>query len=153
LIKLQFALSRAAHQFAQDARRTQDMAISSVTYTDTFGVARTVSGYGIYINLVTPCNTQYLIYGDNNEQGPGNQQYDVADYAVQTVDLAADEPCIIIKEIDNIDGTAASVNFSPPNPTTTITPLTQGQTQVNVVFAIASDPTQTRTVTINASGL
>src|SRR3989344_1958347 len=152
-IKSQFALSRTAHRFAQDVRRVQDMAISAVTYTDSFGVTRTVSGYGIYINLVTPGNTQYIVYGDNNEQSPGDKRYNVGDYSVQTINFGASEPGIVIKEMINIDGTAASINFSPPNPDTTITPLSQAQSQIMVVFAIATDLSKTRTVLINSSGL
>lgn len=148
-IRLQFAVSRAAHKFAQDLRQAQDMSISSIEYKDSFGVVQPVDGYGIHLDT-SVSSTQYSIYADKY---PGNQQYDGQDYTIQTVDLSALEPGVYIKQLTNAFGSSVSVNFSPPNPDTAITQLNAGANSVDVVFASQSDPNQTKTVTVNTSGL
>jgi len=148
--RLQFSLSRVTHQFAQDVSRAQNMALSAVPYKDSFDVEQNVDGYGLYVDFDSLGNKKYIIYADRN---PGNQQYDALDYVVGTVDFSSTEPEIIIKEISNVSGNNASVNFNSSNLTTTITQLNAGQNSVIVVFALASDLTKTKTVSINSSGL
>src|SRR3989344_6185679 len=98
-IKMQCALSRAAHKFSQDVRVAQDKALSAITYKDASGTPQLVSGYGIYIDMsALGGDKQYIIYADKQ---PGNQQYDVSDYTVATIDLVIDEPGVVIKELQN----------------------------------------------------
>lgn len=149
-IKLQFALSRAVVRFAQDARATQDKSLASVQYKDTFGVQQPISGYGVYIDLVNLGNKKYLIYAD---AAPGNQRYDALDYVVQTIDFGKDEPGIVITQIENVFGSTASINFSPPNPATTLTQLNQGQNSLNVIFAAVNDTSLVKKVSVNTAGL
>ncbi len=149
-IRLQFALSRATYSFAQDTRRAQGMSISSNLYKDSNGNVQPVSGYGVYVNMDNG-NKKYIIYADVY---PGNRQYDeLIDYVVQTIDIAASEPGVIIKQLDNIFGNIVSINFNPPDPTTTIAQLFEQEHVLDVIFALESDPSITKTVSINTSGL
>lgn len=138
-IKLQLALSRAAYAFEQDLRRAQGMSLSLAEYN-----LQPVKGFGAHVDLLN--NKQYIVYADSV---PDDQSYTGVDYIVNTVEL---ENGIIIKEINNIIGNTVSINFKPPNPIITITP-TPSQNNVKVVFAIASDLTKIKTVSINTAGL
>lgn len=146
-IRLEFALSRAAHKFAQDLRNAQDKAISSVRYMDASGNPQWVGGYGVYINTSTLGQVTYLVYADGP---PANQQYDALDYIIETIDVA--ESGVIIQRLENVLPPSVSINFAPPNPVTTIVP-NPSQGYVNVVFALPSDWSKTRTVSINTAGL
>ncbi len=149
-VKLQFALSRVAYAFAQDVRRAQDMSLSAIQYKDSFGIMQPISGYGVYLNMDSLGNKQYIIYADAY---PGNQQYDDLDYVTEIVDLPSTEQGVVIKQIDNIFGNSASINFNPPDPTTTIASFNQNETSIDVIFALETDFSKTRTVSINSSGL
>ncbi len=145
--KLQLSLSRVAYKFEQDARRAQGMSLSYPQYKDSSGISHQVAGYGVYVDMLN--NKKYIIYADSL---PGNQSYDNLDYVAETIDFSLTEPGIIIKQINNIVGSNASVNFAPPNPTTTIT-TALCQNNMTVVFALESDLTKTKTVSINTAGL
>lgn len=148
-IKMRFALSRAVHQFVQDIRDAQNMALSASSE----GGLGFIAGYGVYADLVSLGNKKYIIYADSNEQGAANFQYDAADFIVKTVDLEAEEPGIVIKEIKKVLGDNLSVNFIPPNPNTAITQLEEEEESAEVVFAVESDLEKTKTVFVNKSGL
>src|SRR3989344_4741550 len=148
-IRLQFALSRVAHTFAQDLRNTQDMALSSTDFTDQFGVPQPISGYGIFVDMAAQ-DKQYIIYADAY---PGNRQYDQLDFVVKTINLATDEPGVVIKDVVNTENQQASINFIPPNPDIDITQLTGLNRSVDVVFALETDAAVTKTVSINTAGL
>ncbi len=149
-VKLQFALSRQAHNFAQDVRSTQDRALSALDFNDQFGVSQSIYGYGVFIDTSSLGNTKYIIYADKD---PGNRYYDELDLVVAIVDFSTSEPGIIIKEVQNAIGQSISINFAPPKPSTTISVLDEGQQGINVVFAMESDPEKTKIVFINTSGL
>ncbi len=149
-IRLKFALSRAVHTFAQDVRNTQDLALSSFDFVDRFGVAQDISGYGIFVDLTSLGNAQYVIYADHY---PGNGSYDQLDYIVKTVDFGTQEQGIIISQIGNVQGQQASINFVPPNPDISITELSGSNTSVDIVFSLESDPEVFKMVSINKSGL
>ncbi|HLD70624.1 MAG TPA: prepilin-type N-terminal cleavage/methylation domain-containing protein [Negativicutes bacterium] len=149
-VKLQFALTRQAHTFAQELRRTQDRALSSLDFLDEFGLPQAIDGYGIFIDTANLGNTKYVIYAD---KAPGNQQYDALDLVVATVDFTQSEPGIIIKELKRTVGQTASINFSPPKPSTAITELAPEENSMEVVFAMESDPDNTKSVWVNTSGL
>ena len=125
-IRLQFALSRVPHKFAQDVRKTQGLSLSSVTYKDSFGVEQAISGYGVYVDINNLGKKKYIIYADKS---PSNNQYDSLDYIIETID------------------------FIPPNPDTKISSLSPNKSSVEIVFALESDLTKTRTVSVNISGL
>jgi|GEM_PF-543035 len=147
-IRLQLSLSRVAYKFDQDLRRAQAMALASTQYVDAGGVSHAVKGFGLYVDLAS--TKKYIVYADAS---PGNQKYDPGtDYIVETDDFTNTEPGIVIKTITNISGTTVSFNFAPPNPVTTITPSVS-QNRVDVVFSYQSDPTITKTVSVNTAGL
>src|SRR3989344_3056731 len=144
--KLQFSLSSVVYAFAQDVSRAQNMALAGVPYKDSLGVEQGIDGYGIFGDITGLGNKEYIMYADKS---PGNQQYDATDYIISTIDFSSSEPGIIIKQIDNVSANKASVNFSILTNTTTITQLNVGQNKAVFVFAFASDPTTTKTVSIN----
>lgn len=151
--KSRFALARTAYKFEQDIRRAQALTLSSTPYKDAQGNLQTIKGYGLYVDLAS--NKKYIIYADNTA---GNQMYDAGvDYVVETDDFSSTESGVIVSQISNnanVNAQNVSINFSPPNPTTKITfPGGQNTDNVNVVFSLASDPTQTKTVSINTTGL
>lgn len=152
-IQKQFAISRAVYKFSQDIRSVQDMALSSLPYKDQFGQLKEVSGYGIYVDINILGNKKYILYADNNDNRASNKEYDELDYIVFEVDFSLTESEIVIKEINNVYNNSVSINFDPPNPDTTITELNPGENKVDIVFAVASDLTRTRTVSVNAAGL
>ncbi len=147
--RLQFSLSRTAYKFEQDLRRAQGYSLASAKYTDPQGNVQTVAGYGVHVDAAD--NKKYVVYAD---AFPANGKYDDQDYVVDTIDINAAEPGIIIKEIRTIDGNDVSINFMPPNPITAITD-TSGQqlTNVDIVFSLEGDTTKTKTVSINTTGL
>jgi len=151
-IKLQFALSRVSYKFAQDLRKAQNFALTSLEYKDSSGNIKSVDGYGVYIDFDNLGNKKYIIYADII----GNQQYDIynaLDNFLDVIDFTLTEPGIIIKQIDNVSGNKVSINFNSSNLNTKITQLNQGQNNVNIVFALESDLTKTKTVSVNTSGL
>ncbi|OGZ68366.1 MAG: hypothetical protein A3D44_01715 [Candidatus Staskawiczbacteria bacterium RIFCSPHIGHO2_02_FULL_42_22] len=156
--KVQSSLSRVAYTFGQNMRRAQEMSLSSGTYKDSEGALHPVDGYGVYVDTLD--NKKYVIYADalsddDDDGGPGGGQYSFnpgLDYVVETINFSISEPGIIIKQINYVPSTNVSINFSPPNPITTITPFPT-QNAAEVVFAVESDLTKTKTVSINTAGL
>lgn len=149
-IKLQFSFSRVAYKVAQDLRRSQDKALSQVIYRDSQGAIQAISGYGTYIDISGLGNKKYIIYADKS---PGNQQYDASDYIVETIDFSQTEPGIVIKQLDNVAANKASINTDSTSLNTQITQLNPGQNNVNIVIALESDLTKTRTISVNTAGL
>jgi|SRR3989338_3168069 len=153
IIKLQFALSNATYEFAQDLRMAQNMALSPLEYKDSFGILQPIDGYGISIDFDDVGNVKYRVYADKKQ---GNQVYDPLDYIVKTIDLG-NRPGIVIKEIRtdefNRSSRQASINFSHANTYLSIYKNTKSQTMIEVVFAIDSDQTRTKIVSVNSAGL
>ena len=149
-IKLQFALSRVSHKFAQDVRRAQSLTVSSTLYKDSLGNEQPINGYGIFVDVTGLGNKKYIIYADKD---PGNQQYDLSDYIVETIDFGQDESGVVIQQINNVFGNKVSFNFAPPSPDTTIIQLNTSESSAEVVFALESDASKTRSVWINGAGL
>jgi prepilin-type N-terminal cleavage/methylation domain-containing protein len=149
-VKLQFALNRSAYAFAQDVRKAQDMALASVEYKDSFGILQPVAGYGVYLDADRLGNKKYVIYADGM---PGNNQYDALDYLFQTTDINLSEPGVIIKGVRNAFGGMTSINFASSNADVAITQLDKQARAVEVIFALENDPSKTKSVIINTSGL
>lgn len=149
-VKLQFALNRTAYAFLQEARKAQDLSLSAPTYKDSFGIEQPVAGYGIYLDAPSASNKKYLLYADRT---PGNHQYDPSDYIIETVDIGASEPGVIIKNVGNVFGGKTSINFSSPDAGVTISQLDKSASNVEVVFGLESDPAKTKSVSVNISGL
>ena len=162
----QFAISRVSHKLAQDIRKVQDLGFSGVLITEGGGTGQImVKGYGIYVDIAA--NTKYLIYADRGESP--NFKYD-GDFSTQLcsqntfpqqdcifeiIDIADDNSDLYIEEIINIDSnfTDTSVNFSPPNPNIAIDNLGLGSKDIGIVISSLSEPSLSRTVWVNTSGL
>lgn len=178
-IKRQFALSRATYKFAQDLRRVQDMASSgSKIIKNSADLELNVKGYGIFINKGFD-NKKYILYADvaKNAEDEGDKQYQAgalfleesycqnireqSDCIIEIIDLKKDAPEVVIKEITRTNNSDyVSINFNPPNPTTSILPdLAGGADKAGIVFDLESNLTNSinkkteRTVYIWKSGL
>ncbi|MBI2053745.1 MAG: prepilin-type N-terminal cleavage/methylation domain-containing protein [Candidatus Staskawiczbacteria bacterium] len=151
-IRRQFSLSAATHRLAQDLRRAQDMALSGTQLVDEAGQPILAKGFGIYINLssLNGNNKQYILYGDKD----GDEQYDSsADYTVDVIDMDKETKNIIIQGIYNTLLDSCSINFSPPNPKTSISNLQSGVNRVKIVLAEEVNSAITREVYVYTSGL
>ena len=149
-VKLQFALSRAAHAFSQDARLAQDMALSSLPHKDSFGISQKVGGYGIYLDTTALGNKTYLIYADRL---PANNRYDASDVVVRKIDMQMAEPGVVIKGLGNVFLDKVSIHFSVGNAGVFISQLDDTSSGVEIIFALESDAAKTKSVFINTSGL
>jgi len=147
---LQFSLTRSAYDFQQDLRRAQDMAMSSIEYKDSNGVAQNIDGYGVHVDLEILGNKKYLIYADKS---PGNQIYDIDDYVINIVDLDISEPGITIKQINNTLSNSVSFNLNSSDFVTTISQLAPNKSKAEFIFAIEKDWAKTKTVSVNIAGL
>ncbi|MEK7665014.1 MAG: hypothetical protein AAB361_02660 [Patescibacteria group bacterium] len=151
-IKKQFALSSATHKLAQDLRRAQDMGLSGTQPLDPDGNPLLIKGFGLYINLnpIDGNNKQYIIYGDKN----GNQQYDpLVDYNLDLIDMDIESKGVIIKGLYNALEDRVSINFSPPNPKTSISNLDPGFSRIKIVLSLEYNSAVTREIYVNTSGL
>ncbi|MCX6718694.1 MAG: hypothetical protein NTY81_03805 [Candidatus Staskawiczbacteria bacterium] len=169
-IQKQYALSRAAYKLAQDLRRTQDLGLSGIKLNDTNGQPITVEGYGIYFDVSNTNpreNIKYVIYADVNgdKKYSGDLSYPFCDEAdqgnpiiyplatdcvIDEIDVSKENPSLYIEGIENIMGSYASVNFTPPDPITTIDTLNLGQSGINIVL---NNGLSARKVFVNTSGL
>jgi prepilin-type N-terminal cleavage/methylation domain-containing protein len=132
----QFALENEAYRLAQDLRKVQEMAMSS---KEVAGLDP--AGYGIYLST---SGLGYKIYADVSS--PENNQYDAADYTVQDVSFAS--YIYIVNSIPN----DLSVNYSPPEPITTLTGTAGEVDQATIVLGMTGS-SLTRTVKVNRGGL
>lgn len=148
-IERQFALSRAGHRMAQDLRRAEDLGFSGVTSIESMPPAK---GFGIYINLNNP--QSYILYGDTAE--PYNV-YTSQDFIIESIDLSSKTEGIYVKGLENASGSEenkwTSINFSPPNPTVSIENLNAGWKYVGIVLGIQADPSLSKEINVNLSGL
>jgi len=180
-IQQSMSISRAAHKLAQDLRRAQDLALSGAEVVDGSGNKITIAGYGIYINRSTidaRCKTNILIYADScltpvsscsdpnglgccDSDGGDIYKYTKSscgpacpggDFIVSCIDINSEKKGVFIKGFNNINGSFTSINFTPPNPATAIQNLISGNS-IDIVLGLESDSSQTRTVSVNTSGL
>ena len=160
-IQRQYALSSVTYKLAQDLRKTQDLGLSGVPIKDENGNLVSAKGYGIYINL-SQSATQYLIYADSCI--PADRQYTPpsiscpdGDYIIKPIiDVSKQNQNLSISGItDSFGGSynSVSINFNPPNPTTTITTDTPlSGSEITIILELKSD-NSFRKVRINTSGL
>jgi hypothetical protein len=154
-IRLQFALTRTAYKFEQDVRRAQALAFTSAQYKDSQGVVYPINAYGVNINILK--NKQYLLFADGISGV--HLVYDpTTDYTVENIDFSAAEPGVIIQDIftpenPGVHCPSLDISFVSPGPTTAIHCVLNTFSSVDIVFALASDPSKTKTVYINTAGL
>ena len=167
-IQGQFALSRDAAKLAQDLRKAQDLALSGVPVLSPVpGASPTpipVAGYGVYVDASKP--KEYKIYADSCQ--PFNHQYNSCDNTVERIDTnsigSGGMPVSVKIRVHtnvgiNTNPGDISINFTPPNPKVDILNSTVcladygGCSSADIILSLDSDPTQTRTVTVNSVGL
>lgn len=174
----EYALSKVTYKLSQDLRSVQDLSLSGVTLTDWGGCLVPVKGYGVYFNQNYP--NQYAIYADVNDDKKysinndftlcekkqyysgetGNGVNDghiilTEDCVMQIVYLATDDSSLAIERIvdsSNASYDSASINFNPPNPTTTLT-ATAGATPDEVEVYFRNGDGSERSVKVSKSGL
>ncbi len=107
--------------------------------------------YGIYINTnpATGSSTSYKMYADVN----GSVGYNAGDCGIENINIA--EPGVVIQSINNLTlGTLdVSINFAPPNPDINIIGLDPNEEAVEIVLALANNPTKQKIVSVNKAGL
>jgi len=170
-MKENLALKRAAHQLSQNLRRTQEMAMSSLSLQESENCSSpfpAAKGYGIYIDLLGLGNKNYKLYadtaGDTNisdcptyeeNQEPCFGYFTAADCVVKTI--AIEEKGVVLKEIKNTiypsNQAKISVNFKPPNPDVTIKWMQSDKNEVEIVLALENKPEKTKSVLVNQAGM
>jgi prepilin-type N-terminal cleavage/methylation domain-containing protein len=133
-----FLLLRSAFKFAQDIRRTEEMAIS---------IRECCGGiippaYGIYLKAG---DEYYLLYADTNPAG-GNEKYNDGDTQIEKIYF---EKGVYIK---SVSPSPLSINFKPPDPKVRIGNGVE-QNEVSIIIALKDDPTKTKVVKVNKFGL
>ena len=154
----------------------------SATWTPYINLAPT--GYGIYFNNSLFESNAYMLYGDATSDTIYETASDCGAYGPPPCDSVNPCPCwnsynlgdnssvfapqqiyiqeknVVIGGISNCPGGKLSINFTPPNPTTTIqcinainTRAVNTLTTVDITLALSSDLSQTKVVTVNNSGL
>lgn len=109
-------------------------------------------GYGIYLNISAD-NKSYKLYADtagDEEDVSEWGYYTPADCIVKTINIQ--EKGVIIKEI-NTPNQKVSINFKPPNPDINIKWLQDNKNEVEIVLALETDQSKTKTVVINRAGM
>jgi len=139
-----FRLQRAANKLASDIRRAEELSMSAKDSKDSCA-GITASAYGIYAASSTP--TSYKLYADT----VGNDRLYTSDCVIENVSL---EKGIIIRDI-NTAPKKTSISFQPPDPQIFIKWLlpTDATGSVTITLGLQNDPTKTRKVTVNRSGL
>ncbi len=145
-----FALQRSAHQLAQSLRQTQNMAMSSQEFEETFPKG----GYGVHFEIGA---NSYILFADCD----GNGEYSYSGSALscaeatefnrypEKIEEAILEEGISISELSPISAeNKLNITFFPPNPDITITP------SANLAFIILTfGGDSEKQININIAGL
>ncbi len=138
----QLALQRSANQLAQDIRRAEQKAISTVECQECGGIIPQ-GGYGIYL---CQGDNSYLLYADTSPAGGNGAYDDGGDDIVETIDF---ETGVYIESIAPVSD--MSINFQAPEPLITIS---GGANSATITLALEdTSPLQTIAVEVNTAGL
>lgn len=132
----QYVLENEAYLLAQNFRKVQEMALSS---RDIPGV--NAFGYGIYLKQG---DAGYKLYADLTD--PPDGVYQASDYTV--LDVAMAKNVYFVSVTPDI----LSVNYTPPDPLTTLTGSTGQAVEATIVLGMEG-VTKTQTVIVNRGGL
>jgi len=140
----QYALLRSANKLAQDIRRAQQMAMGAQECPQKCEggnpcpcAGQIPLGYGIYLNAG---GTNYLLYADRD----GSENYSGGDTDIETIPLESGV------SIQSTNPASLSVNFRPPDPTTTI----NGNSTINEgIITLAPQSGLSKTIKVNKAGL
>lgn len=132
-------LDRAAHKVAQDLRKSAEFTLRAKSHG--CGPSSNFSGYGLHFDDNNP--DSYLLFADCN----GNQVYQPSDF--DEINPIGFEKGVEIQSINpspNLD-----ILFAPPNPEVFING-DAAALPAEIVLQSASDPSRTRTITVNNKG-
>ena len=160
---------------AQDLRRAQDLSLSgALKYTiNSLGneVKLPISGYGIFINTDTDEDSKgYFMYADDCPQPSVTANFDqkyvpAGGYDVTTAGAVCGSGDIKVQQFsleqgvyiqgfnNTVIGSSASIDFTPPNPSTTITHLSPSTHSIEIDLSLTDDPGQIKKVFVNTAGL
>ena len=146
----QLALQRAANKMAQDIGRAQRMAMAVK------GIGGEVprGGYGVYFNASgTDCLA--YIYADKSD----NEKYDPGE-EIETLSVEREAKITKIEDLGDLPTNEKefSINFKPPDPEVKIMkwnpgPAAQFSGDMAITLSLKKDPTSTKSVIVNKSGL
>lgn len=169
-------LSKITHKLSQDLRSVQDISLSGVSVKDMGECVVPAKGYGVYFTMTN--TNQYLIYADVSGDKEYNydpfgtecseiQYYGATcrdrlpgideDCVIKVVSIIEDNASLSIKQITDSNSnylttnSMASINFNPPDPTTTIT--ANGARSSDIVVIFQNTDGSERRVIVNTSGL
>ena len=128
----QLGLQRAAHQLAQDLRRSQEMALSSQKIN-----GQVPRGYGVYLNKNQAF--QYILFADLD----ANQRYSGPSEKVEEKTL---EGIVRISQLLPELDSALTITFVPPDPSVVFYP------DAAAAF-ITLSVEETKTIQVNKAGL
>lgn len=140
-----FRLQRAANKLASDVRRAAELSMSAKdSKSSCAGI--TASAYGIYAEFATPAS--YKLYADTVG---GDRLYGSSDCVIENITL---EKGVIIKDISTAPK-KTTISFQPPDPQVFIrwNNPSDSTSSVTITLGLQNDPTKTRTITVNKSGL
>jgi len=148
----QLALQRSANKLAQDIRRVQEMAMAAEELPSgevPYG------GYGVYLEND---DNSYIIYADNNgDRGRGSGDTDIETIYLEEGVSVSD---LLVSHVGSWGSkTIIAINFIPPDPEVSLQfflPLPIGWFPgdgARIVLALESDPSKTKTITVNKVGL
>jgi len=144
--KEQFAVQNSAHKLAQDLRKVQEMAMSSLEFNGVIPQG----GYGIYFEKSA---NFYILFADCS----GNRQYDSNGTQCNGVSEKISEQSFLNKRIiiNNLSSplpkNALNIVFAPPDPRIYIEP---GDGSIATIFI--TDPSiqvSEKMITVNKAGL
>lgn len=133
----QFSLEMEAYRLAQDMRRVQENAMSAKELP-----GYEPGGYGVYVEQG---DDYYLVFADT-QPPDGNGVYETGDYVIETANF---EDNVYVQAVSP---GMLSVDFSPPDPTTTLVGTGGPVNQATITLGMAGT-TKTKTVVINKAGL
>lgn len=144
-----FNLLRSANKLAQDIRRAQQMAMAATE----FHGAVPEGGYGIYLFRET--NT-YILFADcdNNHQYISGELTCIDEFGdgfSEIVEEISLEKGVKIKCLYDFCWSLGEIVFAPPDPTTYLLPF--GWIPITIQISLETDPTKTKTISVNPAGL
>ncbi len=136
-------MRRAANKLAQDIGRSREMAISVKEHSGNIPSG----GYGIHF-AANSASSEYdvYIYADSS----GNQRYNPGE-EIEKISLEKETK---VKKVGN-GSQRYSINFTPPDPKVSFYEgATQlAQKELEIIISLRKDPSITKSVIVNKSGL
>ncbi len=149
-----FALKRSAHLVARDLRRAEEMAMSAKEFQGSVPPSVPPGGYGVYFSSDS---RSYILFADLDNE----KDYDGLSEKIEEIFL---EKGVKIKQVAALwmVWKQTSTVFTPPDPAITNqlygvsvdgTPFKTSISTLQVTLCLETDPSKTKTITVNKVGL